>query len=163
MFNFCCHGVWRKGKSILLLFPLILPELFRRIDVFPIQTHNVFPIQTLIITPFRNVTLTVTTELGLPVLQCVQKCYKRCFACFFFFSSIEAKTKEQTEICGKNFNSVLLTVCYYHRALWLGRLVNTKEATNGPRFMLEARWPWTSFVLCSLQSFVLGLVGEALT
>ena len=35
-------------------------ELFRRIDVFPIQT--------LIITPLRNVMLTVTRELGLPVL-----------------------------------------------------------------------------------------------
>ena len=36
-------------------------ELFRRIDVFPIQT--------LIITPLRNVMLTVTRELGLPVVQ----------------------------------------------------------------------------------------------
>ena len=35
-------------------------ELFRRIDVFPIQT--------LIITPLRNVMLTVTRELGLPVI-----------------------------------------------------------------------------------------------
>ena len=37
-------------------------ELFRRIDVFPIQT--------LIITLLRNVMLTVTRELGLPVVSC---------------------------------------------------------------------------------------------
>ena len=36
-------------------------ELFCRIDVFPIQT--------LIITPLRNVMLTVTRELGLPVVR----------------------------------------------------------------------------------------------
>ena len=49
----------RKGKSILLFFPPYF-ELFRRIGVFPIQT--------LIITPLRNVILTVTRELGLPVV-----------------------------------------------------------------------------------------------
>ena len=36
-------------------------ELFGRIDVFPIQT--------LIITPLRNVMLTVTRELGQPVVS----------------------------------------------------------------------------------------------
>ena len=50
----------RKGKSILSFFSPYF-ELFRRIDVFPIQT--------LIITPLRNVMLTVTRELGLPVLH----------------------------------------------------------------------------------------------
>ena len=50
----------RKGKSILLFFSPYF-ELFRRIDVFPIQT--------LIITPLRNVMLTVTRELGLPVFE----------------------------------------------------------------------------------------------
>ena len=49
----------RKGKSILLFFSPYF-ELFRRIDVFPIQT--------VIITPLRNVMLTVTRELGLPVV-----------------------------------------------------------------------------------------------
>ena len=49
----------RKGKSILFFFfPYF--ELFRRIDAFPIQT--------LIITELRNVMLTVTRELGLPVV-----------------------------------------------------------------------------------------------
>ena len=52
----------RKGKLILLFFSLYF-ELFRRIHVFPIQT--------LIITPLRNVMLTVTRELGLPVVLLV--------------------------------------------------------------------------------------------
>ena len=58
----------RKGKSILLYFPLIL-ELFRRIDVFPIQT--------LIITPLRNVMLTITRELGLPVMILANEQYQK--------------------------------------------------------------------------------------
>ena len=53
------YDTTRKGKSILLYFSPY-SELFRRIDVFPIQT--------LIITPLRNVMLTVTRELGLSVL-----------------------------------------------------------------------------------------------
>ena len=50
----------RKGKSIFIIFSPYF-ELFRRIDVFPIQT--------LIITPLHNVMLTVTRELGLPVVS----------------------------------------------------------------------------------------------
>ena len=52
----------RKGKSILLFFPLILNYSVGSMVI------DVFPIQTLIITPLRNVMLTVR-ELGLPVVS----------------------------------------------------------------------------------------------
>ena len=79
MYNFCFHGVRRRFRAILARFSL---------SVFLSLYNSYILIQTLIITPLRNVMLTVTRELGLPVVNIAK----------FMYTLFEYKKKYQEEV-----------------------------------------------------------------